>query len=64
MAKYRGVYKKCRNCVNAKTVLMVLVEVTEECPNKKQFLSGLFVDKVICENCTEFVERGNPPKGD
>jgi len=57
MTKYRGKYKKCRNCVNAKTVMMCLVEVSEDCPNKRKFLSGTFVDKEICENCKEFVAK-------
>ena len=54
MAKYRGKYDKCRTCQNAKEVMMFLVVVDNDCPNKREFSSGLFVDKNVCQNCEDW----------
>ena len=56
MAKYRGKYKKCRECKHAKEVMMWLVRVKETCPKHIKFSSMLAVDKPTCETCEHFKE--------
>lgn len=57
MAKYRGKYKKCRSCIHALDVHMVMVEVKGTCLKGVKFSSGLMVDKYTCERC-EYYEEG------
>ena len=57
MAKYRGKYKKCRECKHSEEVLMMLVETKESCPNHIKFSSMLAVDKPTCEGCTYFESK-------
>lgn len=54
MAKYRGKYKKCRECKHVKEVLMMLVETKESCPNYVVFSGIRAVDKPTCERCEHF----------
>ena len=60
MTKYRGKYKKCRECKHSEEVLMMLVEVKESCPNHIKFSSMLAVDKQKCEGCTYFEREDKP----
>jgi len=57
MAKYRGKYKKCRECKHAVDVMMVLVETKESCPKSIKFSSLRAVDKMTCEECEHFEKR-------
>ena len=57
MTKYRGKYKKCRECKHSEEVLMMLVETKESCPNHIKFSSMLAVDKPTCEGCTYFESK-------
>jgi len=54
MNKYRGKYKKCRECIHVDEVLMLMVTVKHTCPKKIMFSSGYMVDKYICESCKAF----------
>lgn len=54
MAKYRGKYKKCRECKRSEDVMMWLVKVKESCPKGIQFSSMRAVDKPTCEECEYF----------
>ena len=63
MAKYRGKYKKCRECKHSEEVLMMLVEVKESCPNHIKFSS---MPDVIIERPPKtmwqlIVEKRMPP---
>ena len=54
MAKYRGKYKKCRDCKHAKEVMMYIVQTKESCPKHVNFSGTLAVDKPTCERCEYF----------
>jgi hypothetical protein len=54
MAKYRGKYKKCRECKHSEEIMMWLVKVKESCPKHIKFSSMLAVDKPTCEECEYF----------
>jgi hypothetical protein len=44
MAKYRGKYKKCRECKHAGEVMMYIVQTKESCPKRVNFSGTLAVD--------------------
>jgi hypothetical protein len=58
MNKYRGKYKKCRECIHAEKVIMRMVEIKESCPKHIKFSGILAVDKSVCETCEDFKQKG------
>ena len=54
--KYKGRYKKCRECKHVIEVMMFLVEVKPSCPKGRKLNYSKAVDKPTCEGC-EFFER-------
>lgn len=54
MSKYRGKYKRCRECKHSEEVMMWLVRTTENCPKHIKFSSMNAVDKPTCEECEHF----------
>lgn len=56
MQKYKGKYRKCRQCKHVRDIGMWIVWVTESCKNPRviRFSSGLAVDKPTCEECQCF----------
>ena len=58
MAKYRGKYKKCRECRHVRDVMIWLVRVKKSCPKGVKFSSMRAVDKSTCEECEYFEMLG------
>lgn len=57
MNKYRGKYKKCRSCVYALDVHMVLVKTDDKCPKSFVLNDWNFTDKMTCEMCDSWNKR-------
>ena len=64
MAKYRGKYKKCRECKHVEEIMNWIVLIKQSCPKHVNFGGTLAVDKPTCERCEYFEPKESEGKRD
>lgn len=58
MSKYRGKYKKCRQCKHVEEVANGGCWVTDNCPKGFKFShGGNYIQKSACETCENFENK-------